>query len=55
MPGCAPRGAAAADKSGPDAASDALKAQRVASLRIFCQARPSLGLHASRLGADASQ
>ena len=38
MPGCAPRGAVAADKAGPaEAAPDALRAQRVAALRIFCQ------------------
>ena len=38
MPGCAPRGAVAADKNGPaEAAADALRAQRVAALRIFCQ------------------
>jgi hypothetical protein len=41
MPACAPRGPAVPDKSVPDAESDAMRAQRVAALRIFCQARPS--------------
>ncbi len=37
--GCEPAGVAEPDKSAPDAAPDALRAQRVAALRIFCQVR----------------
>lgn len=48
MPACLDAQSAntVADKSAPDAEADAMRAQRVAALRIFCQARPSRGSRA---------